>query len=424
MSGKRQHTIPQFILRGFATSSDGKSSFVCRVFQRNTEPYKANIMKVGVQSYFYTQGDIPNVDANITQMESDFAKLLDQIKRGKQSALSNPLLPKMLAHFEMRTRCLRETLSQTTKALLDKSSEYLSEENNCKAWIKQFMRSNSEALRNMIAARMHASGWPRGLEEPMRMLIHHFGPSTIDQRPTAETLADWTSGLDDSIREKIKFRHMLMLSDPAVQEEAAKKYENLSYSILPVIDLPMILGDSIVLFRVDSRPCYKSHLTPDDNLLAVYLPLDSRNVLVGALEEPRVLPHNLREAIARCSQEFFVAAEITDPLKMLQPCIATEANVISDREVEREVNNLLFGENATLSVSFSPVSHYELKIVHSKKNRESPEIGLALLSLWGYQGFTLSLEMAESLAQYLAAASKAISLTEARRTDPNLSRQC
>ncbi len=402
MSGKRQHTIPQFVLRGFAIPSDGRDSFTCKVFRNDGEPYKTNIINVGVQHHFYSHSNISDVDANITRMEADFAKLLDQIKRGKQSALSNHLLPRMLFHFEMRTRCLRETLLHTTGILVNKCMEYLSNESNRKAWIKQFGRSNSAALRNMIAAELQTSRWPSESEEPMRMLIHRFGSGAIDQRATTKTFADWKSWLDEFIREEIKLRHLQSLDNPTAQKEGAEKYANLSYAVLPTADLPMVLGDSIVLFRVAGQPCYKNHLTPNDDLTAIYLPLNSSNVLVGALQKPRILPYNLREAIARCSREFFVAAEITDSLKTLQPCIGTDANVISDREVKQRVDNLLFGENATLSVNFSPVNHWKLNVVRPEKKQESPQITLVLFSLWGYQGFTLNLDTAERLGRDIA----------------------
>ena len=402
MSGKRQHTIPRFVIKGFASPSGDRNRFICRVFRRDAEPYKANIINVGVQGHFYSHNSIPDVDSNITRMESNFAKLFNQIKHGKQSALSNPLLPKMLVHFELRTRCLRDTLLHTTGILLNKCIEYLSKESNRKAWMKQFMRSNSEALRNMIAAELRASGWPSELVEPMRMLIHRFGPGAIDQRATTETFVRWESGLDEFIRERIKLRHLQSLDNPATQEEEAEKYAKLSYAILPTTELPMILGDSIVLFRVSGQPCYKNHLTSSDDLTAIYLPLNSNNVLVGALQKPRVLPYNLREEIARCSREFFVAAEITDSLRALQPCIGTDANMVSDGEVKQRVDNLLFGENATLSVNFSPVSRYELGATPPGENQKFPPLVLVLLSQWGYQGFTLNLDTAESLGRNLA----------------------
>ena len=402
MSGKRQHTIPQFLLKGFSVPKNGGKSFFCRVFKRNTESYKANIINVGVQSYFYCSNHISDIDATITKLESDFARLLSRIKRGEQSALSSPQLSEMLVHLEMRTRNMRETMSQATGALLDRISDHLSEEKNCKAWMKKFMRSNSEDLRKMITEQLQTSGLPAEFDEPVRMLIHRFSPDAIEQRSTMESFANWESGLNQFVHDTIKSRHLQSLDNPAMRQERLEKYQSLFYTVLPAANPPVILGDSIVLFQVAGQPCYKNHVSPDDDLIAIYLPLDSNNVLVGASERQHFLPDNLCEATARCSLEFFVATENTDVLKTLQPYIGTEANLISDKEIKQRADDILFESNASLSINFSAVRNYGVGTVRSQENQDASKISLILLTHWGYQGFTLSPDMAENLSRHLA----------------------
>ena len=400
MSGKRQHTIPQFLLRGFSVPTSSGKNFVCRVFKRDAASYPANIINVGVQNYFYSDASSFDFDATLTKMEPDFAKLLGEIRRGKQSALSSPQLPKMLAHFETRTRCLRESLLQETEILLREISRILSEGNNFKAWAEKFMRSNSEDLRKAIIERLRASALPDEFHEPVRMLIHRFAPDIVDQIPTEEIYADWKSGLDQFVRNTVKSRHIQFLDNPAMLEEKEKKYENLSYTVLPITSPPMILGDSIVLFQVTGQPCYKNHLDPDDILIAVYLPLNSNYVLVGAPQKQHSLPSDLRKATARCSLEFFVASENANPLETLQPCIGAEADLLSVEEIKRKADDILFEDNISISHSF--VSRYGIRTVRTQENQGSSRIALALLTQWGYQGFTLSPNMAESLSRRLA----------------------
>lgn len=401
MSGKRQHTIPQFLLRGFSVPrKSGGKDFVCRVFRRDAKSFPANIIDVGVQKYFYSDTKSFDFDAAITKMEPDFANLLGEIRRGEQSALSSPRLPKMLAHFEVRTRCLRQSLLQETRVLLREISRTLSERDSFKAWAEMFMRSNSEDLRKAIIERLQASGLPDEFHEPVRMLIHRFAPDIVARIPTGEIYADWKSSLDRFVRNTVKSRHIQFLDDPAMLEERGRKYENLSYTVLSVANPPMILGDSIVLFQVAGQPCYKNHFDPDDLLVAVYLPLDSYHVLVGAPQEQYSLPSDLRQATARCSLEFFVASESTGPLETLQPRIGAEANLLSVGEIKRRADDILFEDNISISHSF--VSGYGIRTVRAQENQGSSRIALALLTEWGYQGFTLSPNMAESLSRRLA----------------------
>ena len=402
MSGKRQHTIPQFLLRGFSVpKKSGGKDFVCRVFRRDAEEScLTNITNVGVQNYFYSHTNSLDFDATLTKMEPDFAKLLGEIRRREQSALSSALLPKMLAHFEMRTRCLRESILQETRILLREISRILSEGNNFKAWAEKFMRSNSEDLRRAIIERLRASGLPDDYNEPVRMLIHRFAPDIVDQIPIAGIYAEWKSSLDQFVCNTIKSRHIQFLDNPAMLEEREKRYEALSYTVLPITNPPMILGDSIVLFQVPGQPCYKNHFDPDDMPVAVYLPLDSNYVLVGAPQKQYSLPNNLREAAARCSLEFFVASENADPLQTLQPYIGAEANLLSVEETKRRTDDILSEDN--ISINYSFVSRYGIRTIRTQENQGSSRIALALLTQWGYQGFTLNPNMAKSLSQRLA----------------------
>lgn len=405
MSGKRQHTIPQFLLRGFSAPTRSRKKFVCRVFKHDTESYPANIINVGVQSYFYSDVSSFDFDATLTKLEPDFAKLLGEIRRGEQSALSSPKLPKMLAHFEVRTRCLRESLLQETEVRLREISRTLSEGDNFKTWAEKFMRSNSKDLRKAIIERLRASRLPDEFDEPVRMLIHRFAPDIVLQIPTEEIYANWKSGLDQFVPNTVKSRHIQFLDNPAMLEEREKKYRNLSYAVLPITNPPMILGDSIVLFQVTGQPCYKNHFGPDDRLIAVYLPLDSNHVLVGAPQKQYFLPDNLREATARCSLEFFVASENADALETLQPCIGTQAHLLSVEELsveekKRRADDILSEDNISISPSF--VSCYGIKTVRAQESHDSSRIALAFLTQWGYQGFTLTPDMVESLSRHLA----------------------
>jgi hypothetical protein len=52
MAGDRQHILPRFLLKGFASRIEGEKIYTW-VYPRNSPPVEANIRKVGVEKHFY-----------------------------------------------------------------------------------------------------------------------------------------------------------------------------------------------------------------------------------------------------------------------------------------------------------------------------------------------------------------------------------
>ena len=55
MSGKRQHLIPQFLQEGFASHTSGEKTFTW-IYRKGVPPFNSNIINVGVEGWFYTEG--------------------------------------------------------------------------------------------------------------------------------------------------------------------------------------------------------------------------------------------------------------------------------------------------------------------------------------------------------------------------------
>lgn len=80
MAGVRQHILPRFLLKGFASKMDGQEVFtwVCR---KGGNIFEANIKNVAVEKHFYTGPGEINVDDEITEIERGFALLLDELRQ-------------------------------------------------------------------------------------------------------------------------------------------------------------------------------------------------------------------------------------------------------------------------------------------------------------------------------------------------------
>ena len=106
--------------------------------------------------------------------------------------------------------------------------------------------------------------------------------------------------------------------------------------------MPMILGDSAVLYSVAGPRQYKAFLDAGDILNAVFLPLDRERVLIGSRDGTvKDVPLDLPKAIARCSLEYFISAESTYQHEALRDQIGADAHMLEQSEIEEIVTEAL-----------------------------------------------------------------------------------
>ena len=271
MAGKRQHFIPRFLQKGFASRVTKSGTFTW-VFRRGVPPFNTNIINVGEEGHFYTYDSDVEADVLITKAESEFSDLLHSIRGGVASSLSDSRLPQMIAHLEVRTRHLRKSIESVGHAVVSDVFAFVSEEEAFATWMKDAFRRNSPKLREMLVKGFSEKGVPSNLLEPSVRLAMSLGPSFVDQQKPhlSKLVAEFRSLLPD-MTQATKSGHIEALKQGIAPEAKAERYSNLRYDIIHNTGQdPLILGDSLVLFQVDGvKPC-KPYLEAKDELVAVY----------------------------------------------------------------------------------------------------------------------------------------------------------
>jgi Protein of unknown function (DUF4238) len=79
MAGRRQHTIPRFLLKGFASRFAGKEVFVW-LYQVGRNAIETNTKNVSTNRDFYGEPGGVSVDDQITSREGDDSLLLDGLR--------------------------------------------------------------------------------------------------------------------------------------------------------------------------------------------------------------------------------------------------------------------------------------------------------------------------------------------------------
>ena len=342
MSGDRQHFIPRFLQAGFTSRAKGNEKYTW-VFRRDTPPFETNISNVGLGYKFYTQNEDTEVDDLITTIESKFGSLINNLRNGIKSSLSNPALPDMIAHFEVRTRHLRENFRQVSEFIFSDIMDFVADEDLFANYLKEKIRDDPEILREAFEEELRNQHLPKEQFELLVELAQHLAPRLIDQQKSEfpSQAAALRAMMSNKLSEAIKSGHIKALKPSITPNLRIERYRKLHFNIISNPEKePLILGDSIVLFHIDGIKSYKTFLEANDRLIAVYLPIDSNTILVGSQQLITHFPTNLRKEIACCSLEHFVASENTESNQTLQKTIGNNSELLSRSEVESIVKNI------------------------------------------------------------------------------------
>ncbi len=146
MSGTRQHFLPRFLLKGFASTIQGD---IVRtwVSRRGTPPFETNVINIGTESKFYTAEDNTELDDLITKMESKFAQVINKY-RGCTSdrKLVDPELPELITHLIVRTKYLRDSFYRSTSYFVEVLLAALNEPDVLEHMILNYIRSHPEEI--------------------------------------------------------------------------------------------------------------------------------------------------------------------------------------------------------------------------------------------------------------------------------------
>ncbi|MBI4382300.1 MAG: DUF4238 domain-containing protein [candidate division NC10 bacterium] len=342
MATKRQHFIPRFLQEGFASHTRGGAALTW-VHRKGGPPFNSNIINVGVEGFFYTEGDDTQADDLITDAEDLFSTLVRNLRTSTPAAVSDSQLPRLISHLEVRTRHVRQSFLRAGDFLVSRLLDFMADEHAFTAYLERKLWNDPSIFRESLSKELAKQGLPQALLQPLINLSAPLLPAFIAQlRPNLPKLAEaLRSTLPKALKDGAKSGHIRVLKEAISPETRIQRYESLTYSVVEASDGPLILGDSVVLFRIEGPRPYKAFLDKDDALTAVFLPLSSTRALIGTHEGASVLPPDLRQALARCALEYFIAAERSDANDLLKEEIGEDAALLSRAELEEIITELM-----------------------------------------------------------------------------------
>lgn len=343
MAGKRQHFVPQFLQRGFASHVIGDEAFTW-VHRKGAQPFNTNVKNAGVEGFFYSVGQGTELDDSITDFEGEFNSLISDIRSGASHVTADALrIAQLLAHLEMRTRHLRQSFLETGTHLLDELMKFASDEEAFGRYFRRAIQRDPSLMQDAMAKEMRKYGIPMQylpqvieISEP---LLEKMLPKTLSQ--ISEVAKQFRSLLPGMLKEAAKSGHIKALLGTLAPESKVNRFVGLQFKVLESVGSSLALGDSVVLFQVAGERTFRPFFEGKDELVAVYLPLRPQQVLVGSNASFELDPARLRREIARCSLEHFVACEAPPEHSDLLPLIGENAHLLSIDQIEEMVHELI-----------------------------------------------------------------------------------
>ena len=142
--------------------------------------------------------------------------------------------------------------------------------------------------------------------EAMLPLLQSSLPDAMQSAATAFTsyMETFLNGAPEMIRNA----HIGAFAKDPAQSERANLYRGFTWHIL-ITEVPLVLGDTVCVFEVNGDRRFKP-LDEAGETTRIFLPVSAERVLIGTpyRSRPKLDPHLLNKAVARCSYEFFISS--------------------------------------------------------------------------------------------------------------------
>ena len=322
MAGKRQHILPRFLQRGFASNivskPNGRETVFTWYYLKGLEPCEITTENVGLEKHFYGKSGELSVDNDITDLEDMFAPVIREL-RDKHDGyqITDSTVPDFVGHLSIRTKHVRDSFIDVAEIFADTLFRFLANHQNFRWWTLEYHKRHPEVMRKMLDEQFKKMGVPRfqrrlALESLTSEKRLKFISGVIDRDQSEYELTFMTlrSELLQKIPSMTKDGHIKALAKSLIAAPRAEVYRALNWFVCRSPE-PLILGDVGCLFEVTGPKQYMTITGKDDELKAVYLPISSDRLIAGtALPTAPLIDFNeINRAFAEHSRDYFICRE-------------------------------------------------------------------------------------------------------------------
>lgn len=333
MAGKRQHILPRFLLRGFASRTDSEKTFT-RVYRKSGQHFETTIENVGLEKHFYGREGEINADDVITQVEGDYARLVKALRELPDGAeVVDERVFEFVTHLTIRTKQLREFFRSSAEDLLDELMAYLTDP----AVLKGLLLSKPELIQEELEKQFQEFEVPQMQKDMLVALVKAYAPTLVDEHmpELQDTLSELVGEIRRVLPKALRDGHIKSLARDPAPESRSKTYEGLRWFVRETPRL-LILGDIGCLFEIAGRRRFKPMDDKGDSIVNIYFPISSHKLLLRTSysSASHLDFAGINAATARCSYEYFVASESSASNGKLASTIGNWAGILTQEEMD------------------------------------------------------------------------------------------
>ncbi|HWT19729.1 MAG TPA: DUF4238 domain-containing protein [Variovorax sp.] len=354
MAGKRHHFIPQFLQRGFGSPENASNAWV---FRKGRPAFNTSIQNIALEGQFYTHDGDTSVDDAITDDEGPLAAFVTDLRAAMDGAkVNSQRAAKLVAHMLVRTRHVRENFGRMTGDLMDGVYSAMSDPDKLAAVLTAHIQDDANLTRILKQLLTVAAGdrfppeelsrlldetvTPAMLRQAREELPAYFKANAEEQARALQTEGQLAQGL---LKGAMKSGHLKALRRVATTSAREDAFSRLTFHVRKYLEGNIILGDSAAVYAVAGERRVAPLNDATMPMVGVLLPLDAETCLVGELNgrcEVFDTAESVRQAIAGCSLEFFVASVDTPENRALASNIAKDSYLLDAVDVEEILGGL------------------------------------------------------------------------------------
>lgn len=336
MSGRKQHYIPQCLLKAFGARQEGKHVQVY-VYKADTVPYLTATHNIAAQRDFYSDaaelGATPSIDDLITAYESYLAPRLASLR----NMTSDQLVPseaaaEVVAHLTVRTAHLRELFGYGAEQMLDNVDAIIRDPEKLRDFLELDALRHSphvntlmdEAIADLIRNVPVLASVPVSFVRKMAVAHARERFNELHISNAAQTASEL-----DQMRERLpnvlRDAHAKALGSSLSPKERVQDLLKLTWSIHHSPGAALLLPDCVTL-AADAKGNFGAYVGHDlDDIEQILLPLSPTTLLIGSNGAGTApTPDQFNWQAAKLCFTFFVSSTKSEHLRALAKAIGQQ----------------------------------------------------------------------------------------------------
>lgn len=318
MAGRKQHYLPQHLLRGFEASKVGKKTQVV-VYKKGARPYVTSTEGVASQRDFYSKpgdGVTDTLDDLITAFEgSTFNPFLDQARLATpDELLSAESAATAVVHLTVRASHLRGAFALLMQKMLTQLDDLLSDPEV----VRKLVDIDSTNPQSLLSEEIKKVFDPLPIEvfpEKERAILEKMARFKAREKFDVQmgeftpVLREQLSILGGELPRMVVLGHTKVLEQSLVPVPRLEALRRLHWRVFSA-ESPshFVLPDCAAIASTVSGRIQPVAMSSDEEISWVAMPIGARQVLIGYTGSEPPVVSNLNEHFVKCSLEFFVSS--------------------------------------------------------------------------------------------------------------------